>query len=165
MKTLYESILGNTTDRVKKTVDTIKKSMFFGGLYEPDEISLGMKSNDGIGALKLSRLKELNNGKEMMNWVKMDDAKDERMYELIKYIENVNLADLGFPNFDCTDGLIYYDFVEALESKMKLDGIFNRINGVRVSTYKGWKDVDRFWISIRRSSKCSGICVIFKKKS
>lgn len=164
MKTLYESILDRTKDKVSKASSTIKNMRYLGGMYRPKSISLGMKSNDGIGVFKLNRLKELNIGKEMMSDTTISDCGDERMFELVKYLENMDISELGFPAFDCSaPSHIYYDLVEAIENKMKLDGVFNRPDAVRVGAYQPYSKPDEFWVSIRRKSKPSGVCVIFKK--
>jgi hypothetical protein len=165
MKTLYESILGSTKDKVSKAVSSIKNLKYLGGLYRPESISLGMKSNNGIGTLNLNRLKELNKGKKMMSDTTFSDCHDdERMFELVKYLENMDIAELGFPAFDCSaPGHIYYDLVEVMENKMKEDGVFNRPDTVRVMAYQAHNKTDAFWVNIRRKSKPAGVCVIFKK--
>lgn len=162
---LYESILGNTKDKVSKTSSSIKNMRYLGGMYRPKSISLGMKSNDGIGVFNLNRLKELNAGKEMMSDTTLSDCRDdERMFELVKYLENMDISELGFPAFDCSaPGHIYYDLVEAMGNKMKLDGVFKRPDAVQVNSYQGYNKPDEFWVSIRRKSKPEGVCVIFKK--
>lgn len=164
MKSLYESILGNTKDKVSKASSSIKKMRYLGGMYRPESISLGMKSNDGIGVFNLKRLKELNTDKEMMSDTTISECGDERMLELVKYLENMDIGELGFPAFDCSvPGHGYYDLVEAMENKMKLDGIFKRPDSVRVNSLQLYNKPDEFWVSIRRKSKPSGVCVIFKK--
>ena len=164
MRTLYESILDRTTDKVSKASSIIKNMRYLGGMYRPKSISLGMKSNDGIGVLKLNRLEELNKGKEMMSNTTIFDCGDERMLELIKYLENMDISELGFPTFDCSAfGHVYEDFVEAVWDKMKQDGIFNKPNAVWVSSYQPYNKPNEFWVNIHRKSKPSGICVIFEK--
>jgi hypothetical protein len=165
MKTLKESLLDNTKNKVSSAVDNIKNMVYLGGLYEPIKMYMGMKSNNGIGVLKTSKLKELNRGKNSFNGVKPNDVEDERMYELVKYLENINIDELGFPNFDCDDGLIYYDLVDAIGSKMIEDGIFNKPEIVKVIAYKGPKDIGQFDINIYRKRKGSGLCIVFKKKN
>lgn len=165
MKTLYESILGNTKDKVSKASSTIKNMRYLGGMYRPESISLGMKSNDGIGVFNLNRLKELNKGKEMMSDTTLSDCRDdERMFELVKYLENMDIAELGFPAFDCSaPNHIYYDLIEVMWEKMNQDGIFKRPDTVRVNSYQPYNKPDEFWVNIRRKSKSAGVCVIFKK--
>lgn len=163
---MMESILGNTKSKVASAVKGIKDMDYLGGLYEPVEIHMGMKSNNGIGVLKLSKLQEQNRGKSVINGLKEDDVDDIRMFELVKYLENINLVELGFPNFDCdVEGHKYYDLVDAIGSKMIEDGIFNKPEIVRVIAYQGWKDKGQFDINIYRKKKGSGLCVTFRKKN
>lgn len=162
---LYESILDRTKDKLSKASSTIKNMRYLGGMYRPESISLGMKSNDGIGVLNLSRLEELNKGKEMMSDTTIFDCGDERMLELIKYLENMDISELGFPAFDCdAEGHIYYDLVDAIWSKMILDGVFNKPEIVKVIAYQGPKDKGQFNINIYRKKKGSGLCITFRKK-
>jgi hypothetical protein len=165
MKTLYESILDRTKDKVSKASSSIKNMRYLGGMYRPESISLGMKSNDGIGVFNLNRLKELNAGKEMMSDTTLSDCRDdERMFELVKYLENMDIAELGFPAFDCSaPNHIYYDLIEVMWEKMNQDGIFKRPDTVRVNSYQAYNKPDEFWVNIRRKSKSAGVCVIFKK--
>jgi hypothetical protein len=161
---LYESILDRTKDKLSKVSSTIKNMRYLGGMYRPESISLGMKSNDGIGVLNLSRLEELNKGKDMMSDTTIFDCGDERMLELVKYLENMDISELGFPAFDCSaPNHIYYDLIEAMWDKMKQDGIFKRPDTVRVSSFQPSNKPNEFWVNIRKKSKPSGICVIFKK--
>lgn len=162
---MNESILTKTSNKVAVAVQDIKDMQYLGGLYKPSKITMGMKSNNGIGVLNLKRLKELNKGKNMMSDTTILDCGDERMFELVKYMENIDLCELGFPAFDCeAPGHPYYDLVTDMGEKMKEDGIFNRPDCVRISAFQGYKYKDEFWIIIRRKSKPEGICVIFKKK-
>lgn len=88
------------------------------------------------------------------------------MFELVKYLENINLVELGFPNFDCdVEGHKYYDLVDAIGSKMIEDGIFNKPEIVKVIAYQGPKDKGQFDINIYRRKKGSGLCVVFRKKN
>jgi len=161
---LYESILSNTKDKVSKTSSSIKNMRYLGGMYRPESISLGMKSNDGIGVFNLNHLMELNTGKKMMSDTTLSDCGDGRMFELVKYLENMDISELGFPAFDCSaPGHIYYDLVDAMGNKMKLDGVFKRPDAVQVNSYQAYNKTDEFWVLIRRKSKPSGVCVIFKK--
>jgi hypothetical protein len=165
MKTLYESILDRTKDKVSKASSTIKNLKYLGGMYTPTDMRLGMKSNNGIGVLKMSKLREMNQGKDSLNGIKPTDVEDERMYELVKYLENINIVELGFPNFDCdAEGHIYYDLVDAIWSKMILDGVFNKPEIVKVIAYQGPKDKGQFNINIYRKKKGSGLCITFRKK-
>lgn len=134
-------------------------------MYTPTYMGLGMKSNNGIGVLKTSKLREMNQGKDSLNGIKPTDVEDERMYELVKYLENMDICELGFPNFDCdAEGHIYYDLVDAIGSKMILDGVFNKPEIVKVIAYQGPKDKGQFNINIYRKKKGSGLCITFRKK-
>ena len=161
---LYESILGNTKDKVSKASSTIKNLKYLGGRRSIKKKTLGMKSNDGVGVFNLNRLMELNVDKKMMSDTTLSDCGDGRMFELVKYLENMDISELGFPAFDCSaPGHIYYDLVEAMGNKMKLDGVFKRPDAVQVNSYQAHNKTDEFWVLIRRKSKPSGVCVIFKK--
>lgn len=164
---LNESILTRTDSKVIDAVGKIKNMTLFGGVYELDEFSLGMKSNDGAGVIKLKTLKDVNKDSELSNTElsKVEQFNDVRVVELLKYIENINMSELGFPNFDCSVVNDMYDFVDAVDVKMKQDGIFNSPKGVKVQCYRGPKYVDKFDIIIRRKSKPSGIWFTFKKRT
>jgi hypothetical protein len=101
----------------------------------------------------------------MMSDTTLSDCRDdERMFELVKYLENMDIAELGFPAFDCSaPNHIYYDLIEVMWEKMNQDGIFKRPDTVRVNSYQAYNKPDEFWVNIRRKSKSAGVCVIFKK--
>lgn len=164
---LNESILTRTSSKVTDTVGKIKNMTFFGGMYELEEFSLGMKSEDGIGVIKLKALKDANKDNELSNTElsKVEQFNDERVVELLKYIENINMSEMGFPNFNCNVFNDMYDFIDAVEVKMKQDGIFNSPKGVRVQSYRGPKHIDKFEIIVRRKSKSSGVWLTFKKRT
>ena len=162
-----ESILNRTSDKISGATTTIKNLKYLGGMYDLATVTLGMKNSNAVGTIKLKNLINLNKDKKLSHnsRMKLYDCDDERVFELIKYLENIDMTELGFPTFDCSNKNEMYDFVDALEQKMKNDGVFNRPNAVRVSGYQFPSFDNEFDINIYRASKGgSGMSITLKKK-
>lgn len=159
---MNESLLSQTKDKVTKTKDVFNKMLFIDN-YELIRCHTG----EPIKSINLKRIKELNVDKTASDkgMSKMSHIKDERFIELIKYIENLNLIELGFPEFDCTDLGEMKDFVAAVENEMKKDGIFIRPNSIFLKGYQDYVDKDEFDIVFQRNrNPMLSMSFIFKKK-
>ena len=165
-----ESLLNRTKNKVSTASTTLKELNLLKGWYDVIDLSQGMKSANALGTLKLNKLNQLNDGKflsaeAMKHTLKFDD---ERMGAVVRYIENVDITELGFPALDVHNVMEMYKFVDALEKKMKEDGVFNKPDAVRVSCIQNMNERSNgvFHILIYRKNKGgSGMSIDLKRKT
>lgn len=170
MKQLKESLLSKTKDKIDKTTTVLSNMSYLGGQYTWSPRSSGYGEPD-MSIISIRNLKKITKDMEWKN------PEHEKMFNdprskwgkkiplLIKYLDNLNLLDLGIDDDVHT---IYAEqkmkYRKILKDKFIEDGIFNSPNDITIFLFgpKSY-DPEGFTINMHRKGTYKTIWFFFKK--
>jgi hypothetical protein len=125
MRTLKESILNKTKDRVGGIGEIIDRQTIFGNQFQLKDVRRLRDKN--ISCLSAKGLKEVTKGMDFI-----DDKVERGIFDrankvrnLINFIEHINLIEWGFGGVNWSNDKVRGEFGEKLNNTLKELGCFN----------------------------------------
>lgn len=168
MKTLKESLLDKTKNKVSNTATKIHKLNYFGGQFKfmPNE---GLFRERDMSLVNIRTLNKLTAG---MDWVSKD-TEDEmkkgfiyhtpKVEKLIKWFDNLDLEELGVGIVDVNDNNSLGKLSNVIKNKMFDDNLFNKPKIVEVMIFRGSIE-NNFTISISKKNTFDSVYLHFTKR-
>jgi hypothetical protein len=165
MKTLYESILDRTKDKVQNTKAVVDKLRYFGGQFK-FTTKMGLFRGGDMSIISIKALDRLTKRMEFKNpdtKKLMDDGfiwHSDKVEMFIKWLENLDISEFG--DVDVNNNVELGKMCEYIKKKMFDDGLFNKpqiiqVRFLRADMYNG------FYISIHKKTEYSRLSFHFDK--
>jgi hypothetical protein len=165
MKTLYESILDRTKDKVQKTKDDIERLRYFGGQFKFNTKKSWFYRSD-ISIISIRALKRLTEGMEFKN----PDTKalmergfldySDKLEMFIKWLENLDISRFGYVDLNNHRGL--EKLCLYIKNRLFDDGLFNKPEIIDVR-FKYSIAENKFYIVIDKNREYSKLQFHFDK--
>ena len=166
MKSLYESILGNTKTKVGQVKGNIDRLRYLGGQFKfnPDR-SLFRHSDMSI--ISIRTLERLTKGMEFKNpktktlMEKGFIYYSDRVEVFIKWLENLDISEFG--DVDPNNHTDLEKMCGYIKKKMFDEGLFNKPDTIKVRS--GYSDIPKngFYISIHKKTEYLRLLFHFDK--
>jgi hypothetical protein len=168
MKTLYESILDRTKDKVQNTKAVVDKLRYFGGQFKflP---GLGLFRHGDMSIISIKALERLTKGMDFKNpdtKTRMEKGfiyHSDKVEMFIKWLENLDISEFG--DVDPNNTAELAKLCGYIKKRMFDDGLFNKPEVIRVR----FMDMDSisgkkgFYISIHKKTEYSRLSFHFDK--
>lgn len=165
MKTLYESILGNTKTKVSQVKDDIDRLRYFGGQFK-FTTKMGLFRHGDMSIISIKALTRLTKGMEFKNPDTKKLMEDGFIYHsdkvemFVKWLENLDISEFG--DVDPNNGVELGKMGAYIKKRMFDDGLFNKPEIITVRfMYNNIKN--GFYISIHKKSEYGRLSFHFDK--
>lgn len=166
MRTLYESILDKTKDKVQNTKAVVDKLRYFGGQFKflP---GLGLFRHGDMSIISIKALDRLTKGMDFKN----PDTKalmekgfiyhSDKVEMFIKWLENLDISEFG--DVDPNNIKELAKLCAYIKKRMFDDGLFNKPEVITVRFMDGINGKKGFYISIHKKTEYSRLSFHFDK--
>lgn len=165
MRTLYESILDRTKDKVQKTKSVLDRLRYFGGQFEFNS-RRGVFRHGDMSIISIKALERLTKGMEFKNpntKARMEEGfiyHSDKVEMFIKWLENLDISEFG--DVDPNNNTELGKMCEYIKKRMFEDGLFNKPQIITVRFMKGDGN-DGVYISIHKKTEYARLSFYFDK--
>lgn len=165
MRTLYESILGNTKTKVSQAKGNIDRLRYFGGQFK-FTTKMGLFRHGDMSIISIKALDRLTKNMEFKNPETEKLMEDGFIYysskleNFIKWLENIDISEFGDVNAESNVEL--GRMLSHIKKKMFEDGLFNKPQIIDVHFMRDGM-TNGFRISICKKSEYSRLSFYFEK--